>query len=65
MISMHGRIDVHHHVATDNNPLYELPGPRIWWSEAEALKMMDKTTSRWRCRHTPAGSRRAPRRSRP
>ena len=41
MISMDGRIDVHHHVATDNNPLYELPGPRIWWSEAEALKMMD------------------------
>lgn len=41
MISMNGRIDVHHHVATDNNPLFELPGPRIWWSEAEALKMMD------------------------
>ena len=41
MISMNGRIDVHHHVATENNPLYELPGPRIWWSEREALKMMD------------------------
>jgi predicted TIM-barrel fold metal-dependent hydrolase len=42
MISIDGRIDVHHHVATENHPLYELPGPRIWWSEDEALKMMDK-----------------------
>lgn len=41
MISIDGRIDVHHHVATENNPLYEMPGPRIWWSENEALKMMD------------------------
>ncbi len=42
MISMDGRIDVHHHIATDNNPVYELPGPRIWRSEAVALKIMDK-----------------------
>jgi hypothetical protein len=34
-----GRIDVQH-VATENNPLYELLGPRTW-SEDEALKMMD------------------------
>jgi hypothetical protein len=28
-------------VATENGPLYELSGPRIWCSEDEALKMMD------------------------
>lgn len=41
MMSFDGRIDVHHHVATENNPLYELQGPRIWWSDKEALTMMD------------------------
>jgi len=41
VITLDRRIDVHYHVATENNPLYELSGPRIWWSEDEALKMMD------------------------
>ena len=42
MIPVDGRIDVHHHVATQHNPLYQVPDPRIWWSEKEALEMMDR-----------------------
>ena len=35
------RIDVHHHVATQNNPLYDVPDGMSWWSVDNALRVMD------------------------
>ncbi|MDT5286047.1 MAG: 6-methylsalicylate decarboxylase [Mycobacterium sp.] len=37
------RIDVHHHVATESNPLYGLPDGLTWWSVDNALRVMDGT----------------------
>lgn len=35
------RIDVHHHVATKWNPLFDVPHGRMWWSVDNAIQVMD------------------------
>ncbi len=35
------RIDVHHHVATKWNALFDVPHGRIWWSVDNAIRVMD------------------------
>jgi 6-methylsalicylate decarboxylase len=35
------RVDVHHHVATHYNPLYDVAPDQEWWSVDNALRVMD------------------------
>ncbi len=35
------RIDVHHHVATEWSPLFDVPHGRMWWSVDNAIRVMD------------------------
>jgi hypothetical protein len=36
------RIDVHHYVATEHNPLYDVPADYQWWTVDSALRVMDE-----------------------
>jgi 6-methylsalicylate decarboxylase len=40
-VSQAYRIDVHHHMVTENHPLYQMPEGLTWWSASDALRVMD------------------------
>ncbi len=40
------RIDVHHHLVTENNPMYGMPDGMTWWSVDNALRLMDDNSIR-------------------
>ncbi len=40
------RIDVHHHVVTEWNPLFDVPSDMMWWSVDNAIRVMDDNAIR-------------------
>jgi len=41
------RIDVHHHVATRYNPIYDVAPDNEWWTVDNALRVMDDNAIEW------------------